>query len=255
MKRLILLLLASGFCYGTLFGVDAQVVTNKRRVIGRQAVKQEGPTTSKISRPAPLGAGLMVLPTVDLQRANRRVGKLEKSYIDTLTPVLRDAVGGRYDTSACYTALILFVPLADDFWENDQFKPAMLERYVKRLKGLPSEEVSTWQQELNNICEQAGGDASQMETVGYLIQLGRLFSAEDEFKKNESEAMLARLRSLSSKALETCKSSIDSYTSQAAIMLIQDNLLFKQNRFQEQAFDRALQRLKAGSPSSPKKGP
>ncbi len=255
MKHAILFVIAGYLYYGSLFCVDAQA--RKRQQPSQQKTSQPSKLAStRIIRPALLGDGVAVLPNAEFDKFSKYGDKLKqmseanadalKSSIEGWTEALRTATNGKYDSNQCKLALMMFMPQLDSLWEKDQFVPAKLEQYVTRLKILPQQVARTWEDELNKVTRPAGGSASELNIIGFLIQLDRLFT-ENDFRKVESEALLVRLRSLSPDAIKTLKEAIKSNANQAAVVLIQYDPLFTQNQFQEKSFDKALDVLKAES--------
>lgn len=88
-----------------------------------------------------------------------------------------------------------------------------------------------------------------LDAIGFLIQLDRLFPG-GAFSPAESEALLARLRSLPAMAVTIYKDSLGggTYSGQAAVILIQDDTLFEQGRFQQSAFDVLLRERRPAAP-------
>jgi hypothetical protein len=134
----------------------------------------------------------------------------------------------------------------DALWDNDRFQPAAIDRYVARLRGLRPETAEKWKEQLNRIIEPLGDGVDDLEIVGLLVQVDRVFP-DDRFNQRESEILLARLRSVDPKAIEVWKKTSNSYSSQAAIELIQNDGLFHKGLFQSQRFDEALRSLEAST--------
>lgn len=203
-----------------------------------------------ISRPVRFGAGIAILPDPDLKRFLANVEKMKKNpnkevfqpYRLTWVKALQAATGGEVSEAACRTALPLVAAQLDALWENDQLHPERINRYINRLMLLPSETVRTWKEELSKL---VGPDSSvaDLDTAGYLIQLDRLFT-ENTFRQDEAAALLVRLRSLKLDALKRWCQAIDTDPPQAAVMLIQDDLLFNQNQFQQPFFEELLREQK-----------
>lgn len=242
MNRTIPLLLVSFLSYGSMLSVGAQRVTKQQSP--QQKTK---PAAPRIIRPALLGDGFAVLPPPEFERFSKNADKMKKiseadtnamkSSVDSWAASLQAATN-KYDSNQCKLAIVMFVPQLDSVWDKDQFISAKLEQYAKRVKTLSPEVIDIWKSELYKITSPLGGGVSDLNTIGFLIQLDRLFP-DDQFRKDQSEALLARLRTLSSEAVKTLKEAIKSNANQAAVILIQNDSLFIQNQFQETSFNKA----------------
>lgn len=92
---------------------------------------------------------------------------------------------------------------------------------------------------MNKLLTPLDSHVADLEIVSFLIQLDRLFT-EDDFKDDEAKVLLLRLRSLNPRALKKWGQAIDNDPPQVAIMLIQEDLLFNQNQFQEAVLEKLL---------------
>lgn len=220
-------------------------------VLGQTRAASRPPTQSlpqsTIRRPGLLGAGLGTLPEPEFQKLGVR--KMQKESLDASVLAewvagVRKHVGDAVGESEAIVALIIWAPQIDQMWSAGQFQGSVLRQYNKRLSEIPEAEVRRWKEELSKLLERGGGGVTMYETVGFVVQLDRLFRNES-FQIEASAALLARIRSLDPAGVEACSNAItSSHSSQAAIMLIQDDQLFKNNQFQKEALEAAIKRLK-----------
>lgn len=201
-----------------------------------------------IDRPVRLAQGgalilyLSSLPKPDREKFVSNVERLKKQgnaefefYTSPWIQAVQAATKGEVSESDARAAFSQLYPQLDALWEKDQFQLARINLYINRLKRLPPETCRTWKDELNKLLAPLEASVGDLETVGFVIQLDRLFAGE-VFKQDEADALLVRLRSLNPPALKQWGQAIENDAPQVAIMLIQDDTLFNENRFREPAF-------------------
>lgn len=253
MRRTVFFVIAICLCYSSMVGAYAQA--RKRQQPTQQKTGQvQKAAAPKVVIPALLGHGVLFIGVRYVRKMNSRpknqVADVIWSYADKWESALSKAGVERprhpdaeIEHVFAGSRLYIFAFGVEDLWENDQFQSKKLDRLIQRLEMLPRESLSDWKKQLQKIGV-SNDQVVGLETVGYLIQLDRLF-ADDGFKPQESKNLLARLESLTPAAIEATKKELDLISSQAAMLLIQDDLLFSQNQFQVRVFDRELQKLKA----------
>jgi hypothetical protein len=197
-----------------------------------------------IARPGLLGTGIGVMPKAEMDKVNRRMKKVERTaMVDELVKSLKELTGKNLAGQG-FLAVLMFLPQVESLWQREELQRARAEELIRRAAKLKPSDVRQWNEAIDKLCRPLGGGATDLETVGFLIQMDRLFSPEG-FRGQESQALLARLGTLTPASVKQVAERIDGYTSQAAIMLIQHDGLFQQNRFQENSLGAAMERFTA----------
>ena len=200
---------------------------------------------ASIRYPALLGVGMLMLPPPVFAKAKERLLIANKDQIgmlknDAWADALDRATRGKYGKRACETSVLVFAFQLDDIWSNGQLQAEMMGRYTTRLQAITPETADAWEKALRRVS--GPDDLLRMYTVGFVMQLDRLFNS-GSFNKEESEVLLARLGSLTPRAVEACKKATHAYGSQAAVMLNQNDALFDQNQFQGGALDAVIRQM------------
>jgi hypothetical protein len=174
---------------------------------------------SSVKRPALLGAGVALMPNPEFEKM-KRLDKINKGeldpYMERWTEGLHKLTDKLYDKKVIGLQLPMFAAQLDALWDGEKFVASGLEVYVKRLNVVPVKTVRQWKEALNSV---AGG-SNEVEAAGFLIQIDRLFDGEN-FKQEEADILLKRLKAVTPEASDSYSKSIDGYRSQAAVMLAQ----------------------------------
>lgn len=166
-----------------------------------------------------------------------------KTHADVLvewTQALQEVTEEDVSTSA----VLLFLPKLDALYDkNDRFQPAISKRFVERIKNLPKERLTEWQ----DATDAVGGSASMTTTVVRLIQTERLFSGST-VKKDELNRLIARLKALTEDMFADWIDATEFEEGEALFSLVQNDALFDaRNVVRLDAFKKALEATKSAN--------
>jgi hypothetical protein len=160
-----------------------------------------------------------------------------KAHADVLvewTQALQKATDEDIDAAA----VLLFLPKLDPLYDKShKFQPAVSKQFVERIKNLPQDRLSKWQ----DATDALGAGTTMTDTVILLIQTERIFHGS-KVKLDELTKLTARQAALTEDNYADWIEATELEEGQALLSLVlNDGLFDTRNALRQDAFKKALE--------------
>jgi len=166
----------------------------------------------------------------------KRSGKLKESGVSDAIKAWKEALQEKSGDSVDATNFLLFFVVFDPVFEDHVFQPEHSDKYVQRIKSLPADAMTVWQELVNQVAE------NQIEKNNAIIQIDRLFRVA-EFNRAEFDILKARARALPADSIKTLAETAGRETKREQAfsnLLTQDWLYRRDGSFNQDIFREAL---------------
>lgn len=164
-------------------------------------------------------------------KGDRRVDDAYGAWKEALQEKSGDPAGG--------INFVMFFHSVGPIFEDDVFQPERSDKYVQRIKSVPADAITAWQELVKQVAE---NQFDKNTTICNLIQIDRLFRVA-EFNRAEFDLLKARARALPADSTKTLAETLarGAKREQAFVNLLEQDWLYRRDgSFNQDIFREAL---------------